>query len=381
MEGKLFFFLDEIHRFNKSQQDIFLPYVEKGIITLIGATTENPSFEVNSALLSRCRVFLLNKLSEESLGAILKRALREDKLIQEEEQDSQEENETTQKEKEKKGKKREIEIDDDALKFIAKFANGDARAALNTLEMAIMSLPKPTSSTEKLEKTKQESQKEESQKEELQKEESQKQESQEESQNQQIRITTQLIQQLFQKPQLIYDKHGEEHYNLISALHKSVRGSDVNAALYWLGRQIISGEDPLYLARRLIRMASEDIGMADPQALNLAVNCYQACHFLGYPECDTILAQCVIYLTLAPKSNSIYTAIENVKQFVKTNSNEGVPLHLRNAPTLLMKQFDYKVGYKYNPDFNGDVDQIYLPPNVQGNHFWNFKIYKEKSIP
>lgn len=298
-------FVDEIHRFNKSQQDAFLPHVERGTITLIGATTENPSFEINSALLSRCRVFVLEALSPEDVEAILRRALSD--------------------------KKRglgnlPIEITDNAIKTLAVLANGDARTALNALELGVKS--------GKL-------------------------------------IDEALVKESLQRSHLLYDRAGEEHYNIISALHKSMRGNDANAALYWLGRMLESGEDPLYVARRLVRFASEDIGLADPLALPQAVAAYQAAHFIGMPECNVILAQCVAYLAKAPKSNALYVAYNMIRSDIHEFPTEPVPVHLRNAPTKLMKELGYGKDYKYTPDFDTpeEAAQDYLPERLQKKRF------------
>jgi putative ATPase len=304
-------FVDEIHRFNKSQQDAFLPPVEKGIITLIGATTENPSFEVNSALLSRCRVVVLERLSEDDIEHILNRAI---------------------KDKERGLGNEPITIADEAMKALATLANGDARNALNTLEIAAKIAP--------IVKGK-------------------------------AAITKDLIAEALQRTHLVYDRAGEEHYNIISALHKSMRGSDPDAALYWLGRMLEAGEDPLYIARRLVRFASEDIGLADPNALVQGVAAYQAAHFIGMPECNVILAQCVAYLAKAPKSNALYEAYGAVQQDIRDLPNEPVPLHIRNAPTKLMKNLGYGKGYKYTPAFDNaeDAKQDYLPDKLRGKKY------------
>ena len=286
---KTLVFIDEIHRFNKAQQDAFLPYVEKGSITLIGATTENPSFEINAALLSRCKVFVLKELSEEDLLVLLQRALTSQQGFG----------------------YLNIEISEDLLAVIAGFANGDARTALNTLEMAV----KTGDIT--MEKT---------------------------------TVTKEILEQCISRKSLLYDKKGEEHYNLISALHKSMRNSDPDAAVYWLARMLEAGEDPLYVARRLIRFASEDIGIADSQALPLAVAAYQASHFNGMPECSVNLAQAVVYLSMAPKSNALYMAYEACKKDALEQLAEPVPLQLRNAPTGLMKELRYGEGYQYAHD-------------------------------
>ena len=279
-------FVDEIHRFNKAQQDAFLPYVEKGSIILIGATTENPSFEINAALLSRCRVFVLQALTEDDLTELVKNALTNPKGFG----------------------YLNIEISDELVHAIAVFANGDARTALNVLEMAV------TNGEIHPDKTV---------------------------------VTKEVLEQCISKKSLLYDKNGEEHYNLISALHKSMRNSDPDAAVYWLARMLEAGEDPLYIARRLIRFAAEDVGLADNQALPLAVSVYQACHFLGMPECNIHLTQAVIYLSLAPRSNSVYTAYEHAKKDALTMLSEPVPLVIRNAPTSLMKDLNYGKGYVY----------------------------------
>jgi putative ATPase len=279
-------FVDEIHRFNKAQQDAFLPYVEKGSIILIGATTENPSFEINAALLSRCRVFVLKALTTEDIVQLLHNALKSPQGL---------------------GDQR-IGITEDMLEAIARFANGDARTALNTLEMAVLNG---------------------------------------EISAEQTTVTREGLEQCISRKSLLYDKKGEEHYNIISALHKSMRNSDPDAALYWLSRMLEAGEDPLYVARRLIRFASEDIGMADSQALTLAVSAYQACHFNGMPECNVNLAHTVIYLSMAPKSNSAYVGYETCKEDALNSLAEPVPLVIRNAPTGLMKELHYGEGYKY----------------------------------
>lgn len=302
-------FVDEIHRFNKGQQDAFLPAVERGIITLIGATTENPSFEINSALLSRARVVVLERLSDEALGKILDRALSD---------------------KAHGLGDLELKIDDDARALIARLADGDGRTSLNLLEIAA-ALVRDTP-----EKT----------------------------------ITAESIKDAAQKTHLRYDKSGEEHYNIISALHKSMRGSDANAALYWLGRMLEAGEEPLYVARRLVRFASEDIGLADPNALTQAVAAYQATHFIGMPESNVILAQCVAYLAKAPKSNALYVAYGRVQQDLRDRPNLPVPHHIRNAPTKLMKNLGYGQGYKYTPDFAPeDAGQDYLPDELKDRKY------------
>lgn len=283
-------FVDEIHRFNKAQQDAFLPYVERGSITLIGATTENPSFEINAALLSRCKVFVLKELTEEDLTELLSHALTD-----------------------KRGfGSMDVHMDTELLSVISAFANGDARTALNTLEMAVLNG--------------------------------------EISPDGSVTVKKETLEQCLGKKTLLYDKKGEEHYNLISALHKSMRNSDPDAAVYWLARMLEAGEDPLFIARRLIRFASEDIGLADSQALQLAVAAYQACHFNGMPECNLNLAQAVVYLSLAPRSNAVYRAYENAKADALTQLAEPVPLVIRNAPTKLMDDLHYGEGYIYAHD-------------------------------
>ncbi len=300
-------FIDEIHRWNKAQQDGLLPYVEQGVITLIGATTENPSFEVNSALLSRCRVFVLEQLDGDSLKAILKRALQ-----------------TGFKDK-------SIDMAEDVVDYLAGLSNGDARIALNALEFAVGAVAPEKSGK--------------------------------------IVLDKKIVKESLQKSSYLYDKGGEQHYNLISALHKSVRGGNADAALYWLARMLEAGEDPLYLARRLVRMAVEDIGLADPRALEQAVACYQGCHYIGMPECDIILGQCVVYLTRAKKSVEIYQAYGQVKQDVKNTMDEPVPLHLRNAPTKLMKDLNYGRDYKYSPNYDWQENQEYFPEKLKGKKY------------
>ncbi len=303
-------FVDEIHRFNKAQQDAFLPYVEKGSIILIGATTENPSFEINSALLSRCQVFVLQALSPENVAELLRRTLKSQKGFG----------------------YLNIDITDDMIETIARFANGDARTALNVLEMAV------TNGEISADKT---------------------------------TITPEVLRQCVGKKSLLYDKKGEEHYNLISALHKSMRNTDPDAAVYWLARMLEAGEDPLYVARRLVRFASEDVGMADSQALQVAVAAYQACHFLGMPECNVHLSHAVIYLSMAPKSNSAYMAYEKAKEDAKDMLSEPVPLVIRNAPTALMGQLHYGEGYVYAHDTQEKVAAMQcLPDNLAGVQYY-----------
>ena len=301
-------FVDEIHRFNKAQQDAFLPHVENGLITLIGATTENPSFEVISPLLSRMRVLTLKPFTEEDLARIVRAALAD---------------------RERGLGGFGLEIEPEALTHIVWSADGDARAALNSLEAAA-SLADKTAGEER-------------------------------------RITRAFVEEAIQKKALQYDKSGEEHYNLISALHKSLRGSDPDAALYWLGRMLMAGEDPLYLARRLVRFASEDVGNADPRALTVTIDAMQAYHFLGSPEGELALAQAAVYLATAPKSNALYVGYGQVKATIEKTGTLPVPLHIRNAPTKLMKELDYGKGYRYAHDFaDAYVPQEYLPDELRG---------------
>ena len=303
-------FIDEIHRFNKAQQDAFLPYVEHGTIRLIGATTENPSFEIISALLSRCRVYTLRALSEEEIVTLLKRALTD---------------------RERGLGAMEISAEDAALRLLASYSSGDARNALNALEISAKLADARSSKT----------------------------------------ITPEVATEALQQRTLLYDKQGEEHYNLISALHKSVRNSDVDASLYWLGRMLQSGEDPMYVARRVVRMAVEDIGLAAPEALNLTLSARDAIHFLGSPDGDLALAQAVAYLALAPKSNALYTGYSAVLFDIENTRAEPVPLHLRNAPTGLMKSLDYGKGYQYAHDEEGKVaDMDCLPESLKGRQYY-----------
>ncbi len=307
-------FVDEIHRFNKAQQDAFLPYVEKGDIILIGATTENPSFEVISALLSRSRVYALNPLRTEEILALLARALAD----------------------ERRGLgKLHVEISEDLLRQIAVFANGDARAAYNTLEASVVAAPREPEGR--------------------------------------LVVTEKIVEDAIQRKVLLYDKAGEEHYNLISALHKSVRNSDADAAIYWLARMLEAGEDPLYIARRLIRMASEDVGLADPQALAVTVAAMQAAHFVGVPEGNLALAEAAVYLALAPKSNALYTGYSAARQDVEQTVAEPVPLHLRNPVTPLMKQFGYGKGYQYAHDLEERIaaDMPCLPESLAGRQYYS----------
>lgn len=296
-------FTDEIHRFNKSQQDAFLPYVERGSVILIGATTENPSFELNSALLSRCKVFILKQLEREDIEDMLKFALNSPKGFGDQ----------------------VVNISDEQISCIATYSNGDARTALNTLEMTVCNAP----SDDKGEVT----------------------------------VDDDTLAECMSRRSLLYDKSGEEHYNMISALHKSMRNSDPDAAVYWAQRMLYSGDDPLYIARRLVRFASEDIGMADSNALLIATTAYNACHYLGMPECDVHIAHAVIYLSMAPKSNAVYKASESAKADVKTRPAEPVPLHIRNAPTKLMKELDYGKGYIYAHDTKEKITKMKCLPD------------------
>ncbi|MDD2649376.1 MAG: replication-associated recombination protein A [Eubacteriales bacterium] len=303
-------FVDEIHRFNKAQQDAFLPFVEKGSIILIGATTENPSFEINNALLSRCKVFVLQMLSEDELVTLLRRALTD-----------------------KNGfGLQTVEISDDDLRMIAVFANGDARSALSVLEMVVLNGDIVGEKTV---------------------------------------VKRETIEQCISKKSLMYDKNGEEHYNLISALHKSMRNSDPDAAVYWLARMLEAGEDPLYVARRVVRFASEDIGMADSNALTVAVNAYQACHFLGMPECNVHLAHAVTYMSLSPKSNAVDVAYASARMDAQDMLDEPVPLVIRNAPTALMSQLSYGKGYQYAHDTAEKLtDMQCLPDSLIGREYY-----------
>ena len=308
---KTIVFVDEIHRFNKAQQDAFLPFVEKGSIILIGATTENPSFEVNGALLSRCKVFVLHALSTENIVGLMKRALADERGF---------------------GGQR-VDIADELLEALAVFANGDARTALSTLEMVVLNGDMDDRGG--------------------------------------VTVTAETLEQCISRRSLLYDKQGEEHYNLISALHKSMRNSDPDAAVYWLARMLEAGEDPLYVARRVMRFASEDVGLADPRALENAVATYQACHFIGMPECTVHLTQAVVYMALAPKSNALYVAYETAKKDAVRQLAEPVPLVIRNAVTDLMADLDYGKGYQYAHDTAEKLTNMQcLPDSLKGREYY-----------
>lgn len=303
-------FIDEIHRFNKAQQDAFLPFVEKGSITLIGATTENPSFEINSALLSRCKVFILKELTTNNLITLLNNTLKNKRAFPD----------------------LQIDIDKESIEIIAEFANGDARVALNTLEMAVLNGDRD---------------------------------------NNKVNINQKNLSQTITTKSLRYDKHGEEHYNIISALHKSMRNSDVDAAIYWLNRMLDGGEDPIYIARRLVRFASEDIGLADTHALSVAIDVFQSCQFIGMPECDVHLTEAVIYLSLAPKSNAVYVAKNKAHHDIKEYGNLPVPLQIRNAPTKLMKNAGYGKDYQYAHDEKDKLTNMQTtPPEIKGHQYY-----------
>jgi len=308
---KTIVFVDEIHRFNKAQQDAFLPFVEKGSIILIGATTENPSFEVNAALLSRCKVFVLQALSTESLETLLERALADPRGFG----------------------GQNVTLPENTLRKIALFANGDARTALSTLEMAVLNGELDADGH--------------------------------------VTVTEDALAQCISKKSLLYDKGGEEHYNLISALHKSMRNSDPDAAVYWLARMLEAGEDPIYIARRVTRFASEDVGLADPRALEQAVAAFHACRLIGMPECTVHLTQAVVYMALAPKSNALYVAYETAKGDAARELAQPVPLHLRNAVTGLMKQLDYGKGYQYAHDYDEKLTNMRcLPESMAGKRYY-----------
>lgn len=309
--AKTIVFVDEIHRFNKAQQDAFLPFVEKGSIILIGATTENPSFEVNSALLSRCRVFVLKALTTEELTTLITRALTDKRGFGDQ----------------------KVNIEPDMIKSIAEFANGDARMALSTLEMVVLNGDIQCDGS--------------------------------------ITVTRETLKQCVTGKSLLYDKNGEEHYNLISALHKSMRNSDPDAAVYWLARMLESGEDPLYVARRVVRFASEDVGLADPRALEVAVAAFQACHFIGMPECTVNLTEAVVYMALAPKSNAADVAYMEARKDALSQLDEPVPLVIRNAPTKLMKDLGYGDGYQYAHDTDEKLtDMQCLPDSLEGREYY-----------
>ena len=303
--------MDEIHRFNKAQQDAFLPFVEKGTIILIGATTENPSFEVNGALLSRCKVFVLKGLTKADIEKLLTHAIKSPAGFG----------------------GQDIDISEELIGMIASFSNGDARMALSTLEMAVLNGDMDAAGG--------------------------------------ITVTKQTIEQITGKKALLYDKDGEEHYNLISALHKSMRNSDPDAAVYWLARMLEAGEDPIYIARRVTRFAAEDVGLADPQALTLAISAYQACHFIGVPECNVHLTEAVIYMALAPKSNAMETAYNAARDDALNDLAEPVPMVIRNAPTKLMDELGYGHGYKYAHDYEDKITDIQcLPDNLLGREYY-----------
>ncbi len=308
---KTIVFVDEIHRFNKAQQDAFLPFVEKGSIILIGATTENPSFEINGALLSRCKVFVLQALKTEELVGLLRRAVNDPRGFG----------------------KDQVTITDEMLNMIAVFSNGDARNALSTLEMVVLNGDMDETGS--------------------------------------ITVTMETLEQCISKKSLLYDKNGEEHYNLISALHKSMRNSDPDAAVYWLARMLEAGEDPLYIARRVTRFASEDVGLADPHAIEIAVAAYQACHFIGMPECSVHLTEAVVYMSMAPKSNAMDVAYMEAKQDALKQLDEPVPLNIRNAPTGLMKDLGYGKGYQYAHDYEAKLTSMQcLPDSLLGREYF-----------
>ena len=310
-------FVDEIHRFNKAQQDAFLPFVEKGSIILIGATTENPSFEVNGALLSRCKVFVLHMLSPEDIEQLVRNALSDPRGFG----------------------GQDLRISDDVISALASFANGDARTALSTLEMMVLNASHTNDPADGHEI---------------------------------ISVTTEDFEQCTSRKSLLYDKQGEEHYNLISALHKSMRNSDADAAVYWLARMLESGEDPIYIARRVTRFAAEDIGLADPRALELSVAAFQACHLIGMPECSVHLTEAVIYNALAPKSNAMDVAYIQAARDANEHIAEPVPLQIRNAPTKLMKELDYGKGYVYAHDTEDKIaDMECLPENLRGRQYYH----------
>lgn len=322
---KTIVFVDEIHRFNKAQQDAFLPFVEKGSIILIGATTENPSFEVNNALLSRCKVFVLQSLTAEDVKKLLDNAMKDQRGFG----------------------GQDIDIDEEMLYKIANFANGDARVALSTLDMVVLNGDVDDRGK--------------------------------------ITVTDETFEQCVSKKSLLYDRNGEEHYNLISALHKSMRNSDPDASVYWLARMLEAGEDPLYIARRVVRFASEDVGLADSRALDVAVSAYQACHFIGMPECSVNLTEAVVYMAMSPKSNAMEVAYLMARKDALEEISEPVPMHLRNAPTRLMKELEYGKGYKYAHDFQEKMTEMEcLPESLKGKEYYyptdqgNEARYKER---
>ena len=311
MGGRTIVFVDEIHRFNKAQQDAFLPFVEKGSIVLIGATTENPSFEVNSALLSRCKVFVLQALTKQDILTLLRRALTDTRGFGRD----------------------HVAISSAALESIADFCNGDARSALSTLEMVVLNGDAGEDG---------------------------------------ITVSDEIVAQCLSRKNLMYDKDGEEHYNIISALHKSMRNSDPDAAVYWMMRMLEGGEDPLYIARRVLRFAAEDVGLADPRAMEVAVAAYQACHFIGVPECNVHLAEAVVYMSLASKSNAMEMATVEAREAIEKEPDAPVPLVIRNAPTRLMKQLDYGKGYKYAHDYEEKITAMEcMPDNLKGRRFYH----------
>ena len=308
--GKTIVFVDEIHRFNKAQQDAFLPFVEKGSIILVGATTENPSFEINNALLSRCKVFVLNPLTVDDIVLLLKKAISDKRGFG--------------------GMK--IKISKQILETIATFSNGDARGALSTLEMVILNGDR---------------------------------------QDDTITVSKEIVEQVTSRKSFLYDKKGEEHYNLISALHKSMRNSDPDAAVYWLARMLEAGEDPLYIARRVVRFASEDVGLADPRAMDVAVSAYQACHFIGVPECNVCLTEAVVYMAMSPKSNAMEVAYNRAAEDAKKMIDEPVPMVIRNAPTKLMKELGYGDGYIYAHDTKEKIASMQcLPDSLVGKEYF-----------
>ena len=350
MGSRTILFVDEIHRFNKAQQDAFLPYVERGTIRLIGATTENPSFEVIGALLSRCRVYVLKALTEEQIVELLRRALAD---------------------RERGLGALNLEADDDALDLLAGYSSGDCRNAYNALEVAAQLAANRVGQSDRARQSGHTGPSEGYGLQPVHPSQPHEGASAPEAPSSAGHITRAIAEEALQQRVLLYDKSGEEHYNLISALHKSVRNSDPDAALYWLARMFQAGEDPMYLARRVIRMAVEDIGLAAPEALNLCLSARQTMEFLGSPEGDLALAEAVVYLALAPKSNAIYTAYGAALQDIEHTRQEPVPLHLRNAPTRLMKELDYAKGYRYAHDEEDKIaDMDCLPPSLTGRRYY-----------